>query len=288
MAAGLTLYSDISARVNDIIEDSLLVARMTNVLLPTVTTLGARGMMARKVNEYNAVTFATAGEDDDTSAQTFTKDALSTLTPAIYRARVDITDPRAQSDFDAEISRASLELGSAAARHVDVSIASHFASLTGGTIGASGTAITWRHITKGLARLIAQGIPRASQVFCALHPYQWEVLLAANTVAAATVGVAPGFQDRQAAQPNFFSIPQFVGVTFVITDAITPTATPDATGAIYVPQAVAVDTRKAFDVRPQRDESAEKTELNSSMWYASGTWRPAFGVAILSDATTPS
>ena len=100
MAAGATLYSDISARVNDLIEDSLAVARMTNVLLPTVTSLSARGMMVRKVNEYNALSFTVAGEEDDTGAQQFSKDALSSLTPLIYRARVDITDPRAQSDFD--------------------------------------------------------------------------------------------------------------------------------------------------------------------------------------------
>ena len=61
-----------------------------------------------------------------------------------------------------------------------------------------------------------------------------------------------------------------------------------AKGAIYVPESIAVDTRKSFDVRPQRDESKELTELNSSMWYASGTWRPAFGVTIYTAAATPS
>src|SRR3990172_7034333 len=151
MAAGLTVYSDISARVNDLIEDSLAVARMSNVLLPTVTNLSARGMMDRKVNQYNAVTFAAAGEEDATAAQQFTKSALSTLTPLIYRARIDITDPRAQSDFDSEMANAALELGSAAARHVDVAVATNFSSVTGGTIGTSGSTISWRSVTKALA-----------------------------------------------------------------------------------------------------------------------------------------
>lgn len=288
MTAGLTTYAQISARVNDIIEDSMAVARMSNVLLPTVTKMGAAGMMVRKVNEYNAVTFATAGEDDDTSAQQFTKDALSSLTPAIYRARVDMTDARVDSEFDTEIANASMELGAAAARHIDVNVATNFSSLTGGTIGSAGTAITWAHITKAYALLVNQGAPASSQVFCALHPYQWEVLLRANTIAGASVAVATGFQDRMAAAPNFFAIPQFQGITFVVTNAIAVDTSDDAYGAIYVPEALAVDTRKQFNIRPERDESRELTELNSSMWYAHGVWRPAFGVAILSDASTPS
>ena len=287
MTAGLTTFAQISARVNDIIEDSLAVARMANVLAPTVTNLTAGGMNPRKLNEYNAVTFATSGEDDDTSAQQFTKDALSTMTPAAYRARVDLTDQRVESDFDGEVANASMELGSAAARAIDVNIAATFTSLTGGTIGLAGTYITWAHITKAYAVLMNQGVPAGSPVFCALHPYQWEVLLRANSVAGSTIAVSPQFQDRQVSAPNFFSIPQFVGITFVISNAISVDASDDAYGAIYVPQSMALDTRKAFNIRPERDESRELTELNASMWYAYGVWRPAFGVAILSDAIVP-
>ena len=79
-----------------------------------------------------------------------------------------------------------------------------------------------------------------------------------------------------------------MGITFVVTNAIAVDASDDATGALYVPQAVAVDTRKAFNIRPQRDESKEATELNASMWYAHGTWRPLFGVQLIHDAQTPS
>jgi hypothetical protein len=287
MTAGLTLYSAISSKVHDIREDSLAVARMSNVLLSTVKTMGATGMMVRKVDEYNAITYAAAGEEDDTGAQKFTKDALSTLTPVAYRARVDITDQRAETDYDSEIANASLEFGGAAAAHIDANIASNYSSLTGGTIGTAGSTITWRYITKAYALLINKGVPAGMPVYCALHPFQWEVLLAASTVAAATVAVAPGFQDRMTTSGGFFSIPQFVGITFAISNNIPLTST-NAYGAIYVPMALAVDTRKAFNIRPQRDESAESTELNSSMWYAHGVWRPDFGVAILSDCSTPS
>lgn len=288
MAAGLTLYSDISARVNGLIADSLAVARMSNYLADTVLGMGAQGMMSRSVNEYNAVTFVAAGEDDDTAAQNFSKDALSTLTPTAYRARIDITDQRAETDFDMEMANASQEFGAASAKHVDNTIADQFSSVTGGTIGSAGTVITWAHITAAYAVLSNQGIPAGAPVYCALHPFQWHPLLNANTIAGASVAVAPAFQDRLVAAPNFFQVPMFQGITFVITNSIDIDASDDAYGCLYVPQAFAVDTRKAFNIRPQRDESRELTELNASMWYACGVWRPGFGVAILSDASTPS
>jgi hypothetical protein len=91
-----------------------------------------------------------------------------------------------------------------------------------------------------------------------------------------------------ASSPNFFSIPAFQGITFVITNTIEVITGDDAYGAIYVPEALAVDTRKPLNIRPERDESRELTEMNASMWYAHGVWRPNFGVAILSDCSTPS
>lgn len=288
MTAGNTTYALISSNVNTIIERSWAVARMTNVLLPTVTNLSSVGMNPRRIEEYNAGTWVQAGEDDDVSAQTFTKDTITTLTPARYAMAFNLTDQRMASDYDMAMADASAELGASAGRYVDVQIASNFSSLTGGTIGSAGTVITWAHITKAYAILMNQGVPAGSPVFCALHPYQWEVLLRANTIAGASVSVAPAFQDRMTSAPNFFSIPDFVGITFVVTNAISVNASDDAYGALYVPQALAVDTRRAFNIRPERDESRELTELNSSMWFAHGTWRPLFGVQILSDAVTPS
>ena len=284
----LTLYADISARVNDIIEDTLAVARSANLLLPTVMQMTAQGMMLRKVNEYNAVVFVQAGEEDDTAAQKFSKDALATLTPAAYRARIDMTDQRAESDFDSEVAAASTEFGNASAKSVDVNIATNFSSATAGTIGSAGTVMTWAHITSALAIIANADVPANAPVFCALHPFQWEPLLAAATLAGSSISQNPAFTDRIAAAPNYFVIPQFVGVTFVITNAIAIDGSDDANGCMYVPQAFVVDSRKPFNLRPQRDESRELTELNASLWYAHGVWRPAFAVTILSDAATPS
>lgn len=289
MAAGNTTFADISARVNDIIDDSLAVARMANVLAPTITNLSATGMFVRKVNEYNAVTFVTTGETDVTSPQVFSKDALSSLTPSIYTSAVLLTDARVESDFDAETANAAAEFGAASAKHVDDSIADLFTSVTGGTVGAAGTVLTWKHVTAAYARLVNQGVPAGAPVFCALHPFQWHRLLSAATLAGATVSVSPMFQDKMTAAPNFFNVPAFQGVTFVITNSIDINGSDDAYGCLYVPQAFAVDTRRPFGIEPERkpDVGGGATQLNASMIYASGTYRPAFGVAILSDAATP-
>jgi hypothetical protein len=241
------------------------------------------------VNQYNAITFVETGEDDTTSPQQFTKDALSSLTPKIYTASVLITDARAESDFDSETANASAEFGASSAKHVDDNIADLFSSVTGGTVGAAGTAITWKHITAGYARLMNQGVPAGAPVFCALHPFQWHRLLSAATIAGATVAVSPMFQDRVTAAPNFFNVPAFQGITFVISNSIDIITGDDAYGCIYTPQAFAIDTRKPFEIEPERkpDKGGGSTQLNGRMFYASGVWRPAFAVAILGDATTP-
>jgi len=290
MTTGTTYFSAISAIVNDIIEDSLAVARAANVLMDTITNMSAVGMLTRKVHEYNALTFSEVGEEDDTAPQKFEKDELAELTPKIYRSSVELTDARLATDWDSELANASSELGAAAAKHVDVAIAGNYGSLTGGTIGSgNGSTITWRYVTAAQAILINQNVPAGSPIFCALHPFQWEPLISAVTPAGASVAVAPQFQDRMVNIPNYFTVPRYQGIIFVITNSISITggASPAAAGGMYVPQAIAVDTRKTFDIRPERDESRELTELNSSMWYDTGVWRSAFGVTLSTDASTP-
>lgn len=62
----------------------------------------------------------------------------------------------------------------------------------------------------------------------------------------------------------------------------------DAVGAIFNPQALAFDSRKAPMLEPERDASLRAWELNMSAGYAYGIRRTAFGVKVTHDATTPS
>lgn len=294
MAAGTASWSDISGTINFIHDSALAVARMANLLLPTVTTFSGSGMFDRKQWEWNSAAFSEHTEETDEASQLFDKDLLSTLSPKNYHARIDLTDERVASDPDGVRAAAALELGSAAAKHIDTSIASLFgtAASWGGTIGPAnaGTAtngtISWRAITKAYALLTNQGIPAGAPIYCALHPYQWEVLLSSSSIAAATVAVAPGFQDRMT-QANFFQVPGAYGITFVVTNAMTVSGTASY-GLLYTPQALAVDTRKGFSIEPERDASKQAWELNASMWYAYGVRRPAFGVLLRHQCATPS
>jgi hypothetical protein len=288
MAAGSASWSDISGTINFIHDSAMAVARMANLLAPTVTQKSAIGMFDRKVWEWNALSFSEHTEESDEASQVFDKDMLASLTPKNYHGRADLTDERVASDPDGILAAAALEFGSASARHVDESIAALFGTTGwGGTIGSGvSSTISWRSITKAYALLVNKGIPVGAPVFCALHPYQWEVLLAASSIAAASVAVAPGFQDAMMAS-NFFRHPAAYGVTFAVTNApqISGTA---AYGLLYSPLAIALDTRKPFGIEPQRDASKQAWELNASMWYVAGQWRPDFGVCLYHNAATPS
>jgi len=53
-------------------------------------------------------------------------------------------------------------------------------------------------------------------------------------------------------------------------------------------QALALDLRRAPRLEVERDASRRGYELNFTSVYAHGVWRPAWGVAGLFDASTPT
>ncbi|MFA6135633.1 MAG: hypothetical protein WC869_16615 [Phycisphaerae bacterium] len=86
---------------------------------------------------------------------------------------------------------------------------------------------------------------------------------------------------------GFFQIPQFIGITFVVTNSIDIASTA-AYGLMYTPQAIALDTRKAFSIEPERDASKQAWELNASMWYATGGWDASRGILLRHHCLAPS
>lgn len=288
MGAGTASWTDISATANYIHDNALAVARMATVLTPTVTNLRANGMFARQVWRWNALSFGAHTEEVDNTSNAFYKDTIATITPLSYHCRADITDQRAASDPESVVAAAALELGSAAAFHVDSAIADQFGTTSwAGTIGSGlASTISWNAVLSAHALLMNQGVPTGAPVYCALHPYQWSVLLKAATIAGATVGVAPAFQDRMQVA-NYYNIPQAHGITFVVTNAIDVTGTA-AYGLLYVPRAIAVDTRKPFSIEPERDASKQATEFNASMWYVADQYDPNAGICLYHNAATPT
>lgn len=284
MATGQTLYGDISSLVNDIQEGSLFVLRQMNVIANTVTVFRNDGSMnPRKGYDWGQGNVRQVNDGDDITPTKFDHTLRQTLTPASYRDMFFISDQREASEWEAIRTAASQEMGSAFASNVDVNLASNFGSLTGGTVGTAGSALTWNNIFDAKAILHAAGVPEP--YYCVLHTYQYlDLVKEALTGGNGGWQAAPGFTDNLITRYQVNSL--IGGVVFATTANVEVDGT-DATGAMYGRLALAYDERKSFNVRPERDESREGTELNASLWYAHGVWDATRGVQVVSDATAP-
>lgn len=60
-----------------------------------------------------------------------------------------------------------------------------------------------------------------------------------------------------------------------------------ARAGFFTRDALAFDLRRALRIEPDRDASLRSTELNATMIFAHGVWRPSRGVVLKSDASTP-
>lgn len=286
MTVGSTRYADVSTLINDIHEGALFAARQQNLLVPTVNVFtDTMGMNPRKSSVYGTLGVREIAEGEDRAATKFDRTALSTLTPSSYGDMVLLTDQRIATDNQNVRADTAMEMAAAVGQAVDEDIADDFSSLTGGTIGSAGGTILWSSIVA--ARALAHGLKIPGPYWCVLHPYQWNHMLqAALTDTTAQVTNAPIFQDRLVS--NYFMSTLFNDVFFVITPSVNIDSSADATGAFYNRQALAYDERRGFYIEPERDASRSAWELNYGLWYATGAWRPAFGIQLIGDATTPS
>lgn len=269
--------------IQRIYEDALFVARDTNLMMPLVTMYTGQGMAPRTGSEYGTATIVDISDTDDLTSQVFTPSTLSTLTPQERGAQFFLTDQRVESDPFGVAADASQELGAALAQKMERDLVSNFSSLTGGTVGAAGTVITWGHFYAMLSRLRNGNVPGPYYFVC--HPYQWHQLGKAVTPAASAITNAPEFQN--AAMRDFYQT-TVSGVQIYVTSNISVDSSDDARCAMFARPALAIDVRRAPRLEPERDASRRGTELNLSTIYAHGVWRPRFGVQGIFDAATPT
>lgn len=280
----MVLASDIGTYVQTIYEDAMFIARDNNLMASLVLNFNnMSGTAARSRSEYGTAVINTITEADDLTSQAFTPSVSNTLTPGEVGAQFLITDSRVESDPFGVRADASMELGMAMAQSVETNLLGNFSSLTGGTVGAAGTAITWGHFYAMLSRLRNGNAPGPYYFVC--HPYQWHVLGKAVSNVGSTSNTAPDFLNEVAR--NFFV--QQVGQVSVFTSAnISIDGSDDAYCALFSPTAIGLDWRRMPRIEPERDASRRGWELNLSALYAHGVWRPAFGVQGIFDAATPS
>jgi hypothetical protein len=282
MTINLNSESDISSYVNTIWQDALLVARDNTVMTNLVTVFGDReGLAPRAILEYGEATINTIGEADDMTSQAFTPSTLSTLTPTELGAQYMITDSRIESDPFAVQSLAALDLGQAMATKMDTDLCAHFNAFHAGTIGTTGSVLTWGYFYAMAAVLRNAKAPLPYAFVCS--PYMYYQLGRAAAVGA-TVTNSNKFQDS--VMEKFYQ-GSASGIDIFVT-ANVETSTNDAYAGMFSRSALAIDIRRRPRLEPHRDPSRRAIELNMSAVYATGVWRPHWGVCGLFLNTAPS
>lgn len=286
MTAGINTWSDISA-ISQVIQENATFVIRENYQLQNLVTMftDMTGSAVRRGYEYNKTTAVTLAETDDLTSTAFTPALLASLTPAEIGEQFFVTDLRRDSDTVGDIVRdGALELGMAAGDAVEAALSTDMASLTGGTIGAAGTIITWGYLAAAIAQARNASKAKNIPLSAVVHGYQWAVLAKTASIAGASVVNAPATQD-QVTQTGY--IASFMGVPIfqVYTDADT---NGDFTGGVFPRSAIAIDWRRRVRVEAERDASRRGTEFNMSAVYAHGVWRAKLGVKMIFDAAAPT
>jgi len=284
MTVGTSRVTDLNSYFNNIYEDAVFAVHEQTIATRLVRRFtDGRGDQTRTLTTYPSITPVSVAETEDFAAPTrFDKSLLSTLTPGEVMSQVLLTDRRLETDPQNARQDAAIELAAGFAEKVDQDIFENFSSLTGGTVGSLGGTMLWGYLYAAISRLRAASVPRP--YYAVLHPYAWHDL-ATTAAVAATVTNAPDFQDE--VMRNFY-----VGSVAGLDGIFVSSNVPDSGGtgaysAVFNPNAIAFDVRRGMRLEPERDASARAWELNMSMLYAEGVWRPLWGVQILHDITAP-
>lgn len=276
----INVKGDINGYIQTIFEQAMLVARDNNVMTNLIRGFEGTDWSPRTNSNYGTATILQLGDADDLASQAFTPSQYKTLTPAEYGAQFLLTDSRLEADPFGLRTDAAVELGTAMGESVEVNLLSNFGSLTAGTVGGAGSALTWPRFAAALTLLRNRKAPRP--YYCVLHPFQW-FHLGGTVIAGVAQTNAPQFQDET--MRNFYQA-TVMGVEIYTTSNIT--AGTAALGGMFSRDAIAYDERRAVRLEPERDASRRAIELNLSTVYAHGVWRPEYGVTMIGDASTPN
>ena len=277
-------YEDIKTLVANVYELALMKAQEGNVVAALSTVFSDnQGIAPRVYGEYSGGTFDTIAGTVDMGSSVFGAAAGGTIVPATYGQQIQLTVNRIRTDPAGAQRDAGRYLGETAAAHIDTNLVSKFGDFTGGTAGhTNGTAgtLSWANIFDAQAKL------RSRKVFgrysVVLHPVHWYYLT------AATSGVPTLMQSEEIKNTLLGRYYQAsLGNMDFFLDA-NITAGTAAVGAMFVPDALALDMRQPFTINPQWDASwagVGAWELNASMVYGFGAYRPTYGVKIIGNAT---
>jgi hypothetical protein len=272
-------YEDIKTLVANVYELALLTAQEGNVIAQLSTVFNDnQGLAPRIYGEYSGGTFASIAGTVDMSAQTFSASAGGTITPSTYGQQISLTVNRIKSDPAGAQRDAGQYLGETAAAHIDTNLAGLLDDFTGGTAGTAGGTLTWANI------FYAQAILRGNKVYgrysVVLHPLQWYYL----TSASSGVPTLMQSEDIKNRFMSGFYQASLDNMDFFVDANI---AAGTAYGGMFAKPAIALDMRQPFTINPQWDASYAGVgawELNASMVYGFGVYRPTYGVTLVGKA----
>jgi hypothetical protein len=285
MTTGPSQVSSLNSLFANIYEDTVFSVHEQVIAMKLCKFyVDGKGAQTRNLNYFPTITPVSVGETDDISNPTvFGKTSITTLTPGEIGSQTLVTDLMRETLGDEDIiSKATMELSQGAADKIDGDILAGGTAFTGGSVGATGSTMTWGYLYAAVANLRAAKVPRP--YYAVLHPNSWEPLMETAAVGA-TVTNAPAFQDEAMRQ---FWVGNLPGLDGIFYSANVKTVGNDAFNLVFNPWALAFDLRRAIRVEPERDASKRAYELTMTANYAAGVWRPAFGVMCVALASTIS
>lgn len=288
MATGVTNTAAENALFAKIYERAFLIARANSVMLPLVSVYrDSMGVEDRVFTQREQATAQSVAEGTDyQSPDRLGKTQVASLTPGEVMAQAKITrrelrnDPTARED-------AAQELGAAMATKIDSDLLSVFTSLTGGEgsqLGSAGSAMSWGIVLAAQVQLHANNI--TGPMACVLHPYAAHDLSTAVNLVT-DYAATPDSVKEGLARKHW--VGNYGGITFYRSSNITVDGSDDAVGALFTPEAIAIDFREGpVPLDPEWDQSARECELNIYADYGYGVRRPTYGIDLISDATAPT
>jgi hypothetical protein len=282
MAYGAALTTDISTYIQTVYDDAMDVLRENNLAPALVKGFGdLQSTAVRTGKDYSASTINSIGEDDDLAAQKWHPSDGQSLTPGEIGAQFFLTDPRLASDPEDLRNDAANELGMAGAEKIDTDIFGNINLLTGGTIGASGSANTWAYFYAMMTAMRRNKVPKPWVYVCT--GAQWHPLGTALAQGGGALQVTGSLAESVVGD---FYLGRQAGVEIFISENL-ETSSNDAYAGMWNPLAMALDVRRAPRIEPERDASRRGIELNFTAMYAHGIWKPTYGVQGLFLNTAP-
>lgn|SRR5512138_128907 len=270
--ANESTYASMSALVNPIWQEAMLTLSEQSIMPALVRRFSdTNSSTPRQWAQYTGGTIQSVAETADLAAQTFTPAAAGTLTPSQLGIAYFLTDQRIASDPFGAQRDAGQDLGRVVAEKVDTDLVGLFTSFTGGTVGTAGGTLTWANVQRASAYLKAAFAPAPYKMV--MRPEHWYYLTSAAS-GIPTLLQSQTLMDQYGR--NFYQA-SWAGIDFFV-DANIATGTAAKAG-MFSTEAIAFDMRRALRIEPQRDASrgGGGYELNATIIYAKGVYRPTFG-----------